>query len=155
MIAEKCSTVKDVVDLFEKVPLCYPKNFFIADKKGDMVVVEHDSKKFKLTYPKDGVLIKTNHYLDNELKKEDLVLKQSPINTTFIRYYGTLRQINKRKDKFKFFDIFKILKDTKYDVYQDYPKMKTVWTLALDMSTQKYKIYWNLLDKKKEKSLEI
>src|SRR3989338_10916211 len=31
LIAETCETVDDALNVFRKVPLCYPKNFFIAD----------------------------------------------------------------------------------------------------------------------------
>ena len=73
LIAETCSTVKDALDLFNEIPLCCPKNFFIADKKGNMAVVEHTSKKFKVIYPSSDLLIQTNHYIDPELSLEDTI----------------------------------------------------------------------------------
>ena len=63
LIAETCSTVRDALNLFNEIPLCCPKNFFIADTKGNMAVVEHTSKRFNVIYPTNKVLIQTNHSL--------------------------------------------------------------------------------------------
>jgi len=155
LIAETCETVDEALSVFEKVPLCCPKNFFIADKNGDMVVVEHTSKKFKVLYPKDNILIQTNHYVDAELAKEDIGLKQNPTNTNYsiIRYNETLRKINLEKGKFNLSSIIKILGRPR--IYQDNPNAKTIWTLALDMSNKKYKIYWDVTKNRKARNLEI
>jgi len=155
LIVETCSTVKDSLRLFKKIPLCCPKNFFIADKNGDMAVVEHTSKRFKVLYPKNDILIQTNHYVDPELAEEDTVLIHKPTHNTFLRYYETLQKINARKEKFKLFDIIKILGDKKSCICQNHPNMKTIWSLALDMKTRRYKLYWNILGKRKEKILKI
>lgn len=155
IIAEICSTVKDAIKVFEKVPLCCPKNFFIADKNGDMAIVEHTSKKFKVLYPKENILIQTNHYVDNELAKEDTVLKRVPFHNTFIRYYETLQKINLEKDKFKLDSAIKILGSPGSYTCQNFPGIKTIWTLALDMTNKKYRIYWDISGKRKTKELEI
>ncbi len=155
IIAETCETVKDAIKVFEKVPLCCPKNFFIADKNGDMATVEHTSKKFKVVYPKDNILIQTNHYVDNELAKEDTVLKRVPFHNTFIRYYETLQKINFEREKFKLDSAIKILGKPGSYTCQNFPGIKTIWTLALDMTHKKYKIYWDIFGKRKTKELII
>jgi len=153
LIAETCSAVEEAIKIFEKVPLCCPKNFFIADKNGNMAVIEHTSKKFKVLYPKNGVLIKTNHYVDPELAQEDVVLDENPAHNTFLRYYETLQKVNRRKGKFKLPDVIGILGDAKSCVCQNSPKVKTIWSLALDMKNERYKLYWDLLGKRKEQVL--
>ncbi|MFA5128935.1 MAG: C45 family peptidase [Patescibacteria group bacterium] len=155
LIAETCSTTEEAIKVFEKVPLCGPKNFFIADKNGNMVVVEHTSKKFKIIYPKEDVLIQTNHYVDTELANEDFVLKKVPYHNTFIRYYETLQKINFKKSKFLFSDIITVLGTPNSYTCQNFPGIKTIWTLALDMKNQKYKLFWDLFGKRKEKVLKI
>lgn len=155
IIAETCETVKEAIKVFEKVPLCCPKNFFIADKNGDMAIVEHTSKKFKVIYPKDNILIQTNHYVDNELANEDTVLKRVPFHNTFIRYYETLQKINFERDKFKLDSAIKILGKPGSYTCQNFPGIKTIWTLALDMTNKKYKIYWDTSGKRKTEELEI
>jgi predicted choloylglycine hydrolase len=155
LIAETCTTVEDALNMFKKVPLCCPKNFFVADKNGGMAVIEHTSKRFKVLYPENDVLIQTNHYVDSELSKEDTVLIHKPTHNTFLRYYEALQNINSRKEKFQLFDVIKILGGRKSCVCQSYPDMRTIWSLALDMKNRKYKLYWNVLGKRKEVFLKI
>jgi len=155
LIAETCATVDEALKVFRKVPLCCPKNFFIADKHGKMVVVEHTSKRFKILYPKDNVLIQTNHYTDPELAQEDTVLHEMPTHNTFLRYYETLQKINARKERFQLFDVMKILGNIESCICQNHPDIKTIWSLALDMKNLKYKLYWKLLGKRKEKTLKV
>ncbi len=154
LIAETCSTVDEALQVFKKVPLSAPKNFFIADKNGDMVVVEHNSNKYKILYPKDGVLIHTNHYIDPELVKEDKVLIELPWHNTFIRYYEALQKINFIKEKLEMSDIIKILGNPKSYICQNH-EIRTIWTLALDMKRQKYKLYTDVIGKKKEQNLAV
>jgi|SRR3989344_1905186 len=155
LIAETCETVKDAIKVFEEVPLCFPKNFFIADKHGDMAIIEHTSKKFKILYPKDNILIQTNHYVDEELAKEDTVLKRIPIHNTFLGFYETLQKINLERSKFNLDSIIKILGRKGSYTCQNFPRIKTIWTLALDMTNKKYKIYWNISGKREAEELEI
>ena len=155
LIAETCETVNDALKVFEKVPLSDPKNFFIADKYGDMAIVEHTSKKFKVLYPKDDVLIQTNHFVDPELAKEDLVLKQKPTHNTYLRFYETLQNINIEKNDFNQESIIKILGKKGSYTCQNSPDLKTIWTLALDMTNKKYRIYWDITGERKTDTLEI
>ena len=155
LITETCETVNDALKVFEKVPLSDPKNFFIADKNGDMAIVEHTSKKFKVLYPKDNVLIQTNHFIDSELAKEDLVLKQKPTHNTYLRFDETLKNINIEKNNFNHDSIIKILGKKGSYTCQNSPDLKTIWTLALDMNSKKYRIYWDIFGKRKTEELEI
>jgi predicted choloylglycine hydrolase len=155
LIAETCSTVEEVLKVFKKVPLAVPKNFFIADKHGNMAIVEHAAKKYKVVYPKNNVLIQTNHYVDPELAKEDTVLERSPAHNTFLRYYETLQKIYSQKDNFKLSNVAHILCKPGTHTCQNFPRMKTIWTLALDMTHQKYEIYWDISGKRKKKKLVI
>ncbi len=155
LIAETCKTIDDALEAFKKIPLCCPKNFFIADKNGDMVVVEHTSKRFKTVHPKGNVLIQTNHYVDSELSKEDTVLKERPTHNTYLRYSETLRDINENKQGFELSNVMKLLGNIQSCVCQNYTNIKTIWSLALDMNNRNYKLYWNLLGKRSEISLNI
>lgn len=154
IIGERCATVDEALEIFKNIPVSVPKNFFIADKTGKMAVVEHNSDKYKIVYPKDNVLIHTNHYLDPELAKIDRVLAETPAHNTFIRYYETLQKVNAIKDKFQQSDVIKILGNPNLYVCQNH-EIRTIWTLALDMEKPKYKLYTNVVSKKTEQDLEI
>lgn len=156
LIAEKCATIADAERIFNEVPLCCPKNFFIADKNGDMMIVEHTSKKVKFLYPQDDLLIKSNHYVDKELaEKDETVLKRVPFHNTFIRYYETLQRINFDRENLELDSVIKILGDPSSYTCQNIPGMKTIWTLALDMTKKQYKIFWDLHGERKEKDLKV
>jgi len=153
LIIEKCKNVKEAIEFFNKIPVSCPKNFFIADKNGDMVIVEHASgKNFKVIKPQNEILIKTNHYLDQELAKQDLILKTRPSNSTFVRYYELLRNINLiGVDKIKQKDITSLILNKKSYIFQNSPRTKTVWSLSMDMKNQKYDLYY----KNKKKKIKI
>ena len=154
LIGETCATVDDALKVFKETPLSLPKNFFIADKMGNMVVVEHNSNKYKIVRPKDNVLIQTNHYIDPELAKIDRVLVELPYHNTYIRYYEALQKINWIKDKFKLTDVIKILGNPKSYLCQNHAT-RTIWTLALDMKRQDYRLYTDVVGKKKEQKISV
>ena len=135
-----------------------------------MAVVEHTSKRFKVRYPQNNVLIITNHYVDPELMKEDIVLDIWPRHSTFIRYYEVLREIYERNGEidgyFNYEDIMKIIVDRTAYLSRDWPPRtradgvrgygtRTIWALALKMQEARYKIYWDLVGKPKSRSIHI
>lgn len=154
IIGERCATVDEALDIFKNIPVSVPKNFFIADKKGNMAVVEHNSDKYRVVYPKDDVLIQTNHYLNPELSKIDRVLVETPFHNTFIRYYETLQKVNLVKNNFQLLDVIKILGNSNFYVCQNH-EIRTIWTLALDMERRKYKLYTDVVGNKIEHDLQI
>jgi len=160
LITETCATVHEALAVFEKVPLNWPKNFFIADKNGDMAVVEHTSRRFKVLYPQDDILLQTNHYLDPELKKDDQIYNNTITNTlmrynTLERYDEIYQKLKAGKEHFGFEDIIEILGKPGTHACQNWILIKTIWTLALDMTNQQYRIYWDLLSKRKNQELKI
>lgn len=155
IIGERCGTLDEALDIFKHIPLSVPKNFFIADKKGNMAVVEHNSDRYKVIYPKDNILIQTNHYLDPELAKIDRVLVEKPTHNTYLRYYETLQKVNQfNKEKFQLSDVIKILGNPNLYVCQNHD-IRTIWTLALDMEKQQCNLYTDVVGKKIKQELAI
>lgn len=150
LIIEKCKNVKEAIEFFNKIPVSCPKNFFISDRNGEMVIVEHASgKNFKVIKPQNGILIKTNHYLDPTLAKQDLILRARPSNSTFVRYYELLRNINLiGVDKIKQKNITKLILDTDSYLVQNSARVKTIWSISMDMKNQKYHLFYKLKMKK-------
>ncbi len=155
IIGERCATVDEALEILKNMPVSIPKNFFIADKAGNMAVVEHNSDKYKIIYPKNNLLIQTNHYLDQELSEIDRVLVEAPTHNTFIRYYETMQKLNGIKDQFQLSDVIKILGNPKFYVCQNY-EIRTIWTLALAMEKQQYKLYTDVIGgRKREQDLVL
>lgn len=155
LIAETCTTVKDALEVFNKVPVCCPKNFFIADQNGDMAVVEHTSKRFEVRRPKNGLLVQTNHYVNPELAREDTVLVHVPNHNTFLRYDEALEKARAGQGKFKLQDVIEVLATPGTFVCESNPNIKTIWSLALDMQGRKYKLYWDISEDRKTQDLKI
>ena len=155
LIAETCTTVNEALTLFEKVPLCCPKNYFIADKRGDMAVVEHTSERYEVLYPKDDILIHTNHYVHPELGEEDMILHDMPFSDTYLRYYEVLRNLNLQKEKFHYPSIIKLLTNPESYIFENQPAIRTLWSLALDMKNARYRVYWNLVNRRRTRLLEV
>jgi len=144
LIAETCETVEQAIKVFRKVPLSMPKNFFIADKNGDMAVVEHTSKKFEVIYPnKQGVLIQTNHYIAPELAKEDTVLGDRSATTSFVRYAEVAQYVNEHFESFDIKNATQLLRRSAY-VYANAHRHQTIWSLAMNMNKQRYDIYYDM-----------
>ncbi|MBS3074465.1 linear amide C-N hydrolase [Candidatus Pacearchaeota archaeon] len=155
LIAETCETVEEAIKIFKKVPACSPKNYFIADRYGDSVIVEHTSKKFRILRPKKGVLIQSNHYVDEELAKQDMVLERVPYHNTFIRYFETLQSINLAKKNFNFNDLSKVMTRNGSYTCQNFPGIRTIWSLSPDMTKKNYKMHYDLFGKRKTIKLSI
>ncbi len=135
-IMENCENVDQALAVFRRIPLSIPKNFFIADTER-MVVVEHTSEQFRVL--ESDLLIKTNHYLDPELKKEDTILKHRPAHSTYVRYYKTLQKINSYKE-INYDDLLDILKVSFQDC-EFGSNIKTIWSLTLDMKNKMYEMH--------------
>lgn len=145
LVAEQCDNVKQAVKLIQKVPIAFPRNFFVADKN-EMVIVENTTKKHRVIYPKDGKLVKTNHYLHKDLVKEDTTLKEIPCHDTYLRYYETLQFLNRDK-MINYNDVKSFLLNPDHYVCTN-KEMHTIWTLVLDMKKQNYDLFFG---KSKEK----
>lgn len=141
LIAETCKTTADALEIFAKVPLGVPKNFFIADAGGDMAVVEHVAAKHKIIRPVNDILVHTNHFIDPELTSSDLVLKHDPHSTTYRRYAESLEQLTQHKEKVHQIGVEKILRRPDLRIYEHNNKMTTIWSLAIDLSTRIYRLY--------------
>ena len=139
-IAEHCKTVKETLAVFRKIPVAVPKNFLIADKTGDMVVVEHAAVNYRIIRPDNfgtaKYIIHTNHCLDPEYSKVDPVLQVNPQADTFLRYEEADYMIRKELPGYQFTDIWRVLRKSHYVYNED-----TIWSLALELSEPRLSYY--------------
>ncbi len=146
LIAETCKDVSEALKVFKKVPICCPKNFFIADSKGNMVVVEHVSKTYQIISPQKDILIKTNHFISPKLLQEDRVLDISPASNTYLRYYEVLQLLNTKRSKLRLPDIKNVLRSPGSHVFEKEKDNNTIWTLGMNMSDKRYLLYSEFKD---------
>lgn len=153
-IAETCETVEEAIKFFNDTPVSCPKNFFVADRFGNMAVIEHTSKAFRVRKPENGNLIITNHYVNKEMSKEDEVLTHNPFHNTFERYEEVSGNLINRPNM-KFCDVNEIICGKCAKTLQNNPKLQTIWSLSLDMTNQKYKIHWDIFNNEKEGMIQF
>jgi predicted choloylglycine hydrolase len=68
-ILESCKTVQEAVDLIKTLPISSTQNFMMADKNGDMAVVECSPNKM-VVRKLDDFLVSTNHFVDAIMQSE-------------------------------------------------------------------------------------
>lgn len=148
-IAEHCKTTKEALAVFRKIPVAVPKNFLIADKTGDVAVIEHAAKSYKILRPKNfknaEYIIHTNHCLSPEYAKVDPVLQCNPSADTFLRYAEADYLIRKQLPNYDFTDTGRILRNSHYIYNGD-----TIWSLALELSEPRLTYYYDTAEGQKE-----
>ncbi|TXT59634.1 MAG: hypothetical protein BAJALOKI3v1_1040004 [Promethearchaeota archaeon] len=108
---ETCGTVKETIDLFKKYPRIGGSNVMMADKKGDLAVLEVGPSNVEVRREDDegqkGWLICTNHYLTSAMKKLEVsrdaiysegaaeVFRGKPVHKTSLLRYENAREILK------------------------------------------------------------
>lgn len=141
-IAEHCATTEQALDTFRRIPVAIPKNFFLADAKGDLAVVEHAADSFRIIQPNDdGILIHTNHCIASDLQKEDRILEYDAASSSFLRYeeaaYLIRNSLNNTREPI-LEAIMQILRKSSY-VYNE----RTLWSLALELTKKKILLEWD------------
>lgn len=136
-VAEKCSTTRQALAALRRMPHCIPKNYLIADASGDIAVFESTSRTYAVTRPDaSGVVVKTNHFLAPELQKYERILADNSSPTSFVRHAEARHLIAQQMPGFQFTDLWRILRNSHY-VYNT----ETIWSLALELSSQRFNIY--------------
>ena len=67
-ILEECKTTEEAVEMIKTLPISSSYNIVIADRNGNMAVVECTSEEINIRYDKDYV-IATNHFISNNMIK--------------------------------------------------------------------------------------
>ncbi len=68
-ILETCKTTEEAISFIKSVPLCSTQNIILADKTGDLAVVESSPTKIVVRRSKD-YLISANHFVCEEMQGE-------------------------------------------------------------------------------------
>jgi predicted choloylglycine hydrolase len=71
-ILETCKTVNEAVELINQLPLSSTQNIILADKEGNMAVIECSPNRVvvRKLEPADGYLISANHFIDPSMQEE-------------------------------------------------------------------------------------
>ncbi len=133
-LAEHCATTVEALEAFRQIPLAVPKNFLIADAKGDLAVVEHRVKNFEIRRAQPAKpLIQTNHFRHNRSVAHDRILAYNVNTTSFLRYeeakYLVQKVLHEYDRPLLIQNIMNILRHARY-ICND----RTIWSLAAELS---------------------
>lgn len=68
---EKCRTVKDVLEKIKNLPIASAQTITLADKTGDMAVIECNPEKVKIIYPEENYnfIVSANNFNSREMRE--------------------------------------------------------------------------------------
>lgn len=148
-IAEHCKTTKEALVVFRKIPVAVPKNFLVADKTGDIAVIEHAARDYEILRPKilkgAEYIVHTNHCISPKYSKSDPVLEVNPDTDTFLRYEEANWMVRKELPNYNFTDLWRVLRQSQY-IYNE----NTIWSLALELSEPRLTYYRDSAEGQKE-----
>ena len=100
-VLDKCAKVSEGVEALLKIQYLAANNILLADKSGDMAVIETSAERIRVRWPArgDNSVICTNHFLHPEMQEmEDLKLRITEALETLERYdaiHAGLKQSDK------------------------------------------------------------
>ena len=89
MVLDKCSGVREVLDLLVKIKHMRNANFLVADKKGDIAIVQASPEKVKASLIKGEHAIITNHFLSTAMKVYEDTKNTSKNSFTRLNKFST------------------------------------------------------------------
>lgn len=101
-VLDKCSTTEEATKLLANAKICSADNFLIADRKGDLAVVEASPEKIRVRRPSKGddFIVCTNHFVLPEMQEMENLEDRTKLNwDTLPRYETISRMLRERKSK--------------------------------------------------------
>lgn len=138
-ILEKCKTTQEAITAIKTLPIASQQTLTIADKSGDIAVVECNSEKVVVITPQDGedFVATANNF--NSVEMEDY--KNPPIDDwrSCDRYETAKKALSNNKDKYDL-DFRMNLLGGKYGFMCQYDRKTnadTVWSVVYDLKNKK------------------
>jgi predicted choloylglycine hydrolase len=138
-ILDKCENVKEALRTLTEAHHVSANNYLLADKEGDMVVVEACAEKVRIRKPEDNFIVCTNHFIyDEMLDVEDR--KERPPDSE-LRYRTIRKALEENLGKIDIKTAQRILSDHNGNVcsHIDEIQLGTLWSLVAGL--KQLKIY--------------
>lgn len=107
-----CSTLSEAIKEVTKMPLGCCANFMLGHKNGECVNIEIENEEFDVLYPKDGIIVHTNHFVSPRLptlsRKDTTKYK---LTDSFIRLGRAYKLLRKKGFDIDEKEIMSVLKD--------------------------------------------
>jgi len=133
-VLDKCANVEESIKILSKVHLSNASNFLLADKEGNMAVVEASPERVKARRPENGVnfMVCTNHFIHPEMQEMENLHERDGCNWDTLPRYKTICEAIKRKNgKINLDNVQKILSNHSGYVcsHQQKIKLGTIWAV--------------------------
>jgi predicted choloylglycine hydrolase len=110
VILSKCSSVEEAVDYIKKfyAQRVIRKNLFVIDKN-KAAVLEIADDNLQVVYDRDGLLVRSNHFLSDSLQKYNP--ERNTYLSTFLRYERAMAFLQERHGQIRFQDLLQLASD--------------------------------------------
>ncbi len=107
-----CRTLAEAISAAVRLPLGCCANFMIGHKNGECVDIEIENEDFDVLYPKNGILVHTNHFVSPRLpilpRKDTCKYK---FTDSFTRLGRADKLLRKKEKEISETDIMEVLRD--------------------------------------------
>jgi len=133
-VLDKCATTEEAVGLLSDARICSADNFLVADREGNVAVVEAspDRTRVRKSEKDEGFIVCTNHFVLPEMQDmEDLTHREKSNWDTIPRYETITGMLKERKGKIDAQYAQKILSNHSGYVcsHQKKIKLSTLWSI--------------------------
>jgi len=131
-VLDKCACVEEGVRTLTDARFLTCSNYLLADRDGEMAVVEACPDKVRVRRPEgeDNFIVCTNHFVHSEMNRMENV-KERPLDSA-IRYTTIYNALKQSKEKIRIQDAQEILSDHKGYVCSHVEEIKlgTLWSMV-------------------------
>lgn len=154
LVAEQCKSVDEALLLLGKIPTPNSQMYTLADKKGNLAIVEKSLEGGVKVRRSTKFIIATNHFNHKDLiSLNAMMFEKVPFHSSFARYHYLESNLVSRWRELKLETINSLM--NKPPVVQNWRGIKngdviTIWQLALNLKTGKYQIVFAPLTAEKK-----
>jgi predicted choloylglycine hydrolase len=133
-VLENCKSTEDAVELINSLPLCSTQNFILADKKGNLAVIEASPNRIVVRESKDYI-VSSNHFIDSTMQSQH----NNPESNWYRSYDRYDTAIGAMQNENKDSTYAKQLASGKYGFICQYDKsmnFDTLWSSVYDITNQ-------------------
>lgn len=107
-----CETLAEAISALTRMPLGCCANFMLGHKNGECIDIEIENEDFDVLYPKDGIIVHTNHFISPKLPihpRKDTTKYKLP--DSFVRLGRADKRLRQRQTRISIEDVMEVLRD--------------------------------------------
>ena len=134
-VLDRCSNAAEAVDFLTHVKFMTANNYLVADKGGEMAVIEASPANLRIRRPEEGekFMVATNHFVHSDMKQFEDLAKRDPDSE--LRYSTILRSLREVRGRVTESVAKRILSNHEGRVcsHLDYIQLGTLWSQISDL----------------------